>query len=80
MIGKPLAKCTRDDGKALVRHMIDEADDPPKSATLRRRFVPLVATVSLAIKDQKHVGVNPFIGCIPDRDDELSVILFPMLT
>jgi integrase len=72
VVGKPLAKCTREDGKAIVRHMEDEADDPPKSATLRRRMVPLIATVNLAIKDSKHVGVNPFVSCVTDRDDEVE--------
>jgi integrase len=70
VVGKPLPKCTREDGKAIVRHMEDEADEPLKSATLRRRMVPLIATVNLAIKDSKHVGVNPFVSCVPDRDDE----------
>ena len=32
-------------------------------------MVPLVATVNLAIKDGK-LTFNPFIGCVPDRDDE----------
>jgi integrase len=71
LIGKPLANCTREDGKAIVRHMEDD-DDPPKSATLRRRMVPLIATVNLAIKDSKHVGVNPFVSCVTDRDDEVE--------
>jgi integrase len=70
VVGKPLAKCDRNDGKALVKHLEDEADEPLKSATLRRKMVPLIATVNLAIKDSKHVGVNPFVGCVPDRDDE----------
>ena len=70
VVDKPLAKCTREDGKAIVKHLEDQANEPPKSATLRRRMVPLVATVSLAIKDGKHAGVNPFVSVVPDRDDE----------
>jgi len=64
---KPIAKCTREDGKAIIAYL--EADGKIKSATLRRRMVPLVATVNLAIKDGK-LTFNPFQGCIPDRDDE----------
>lgn len=71
VVGKPLAKCTREDGKALVKHM-EDADDPPKSATLLRRMVYLIATVNLAIRDSKHVGVNPFVSCVVDRDDEVE--------
>jgi integrase len=64
VLNKPIKDCTRDDGRALVA-ALGEA----KSATLRRRMVPLVATVNLAIKDGK-LTFNPFIGCVPDRDDE----------
>ena len=68
---KPIAKCDRDDGRAIVAHMIKEAggQDNIASATLRRRMVPLVATVNLAIDDKK-LSFNPFQGCIPDWDDE----------
>jgi integrase len=72
VVGKPLRDCTRDDGRAIVAYMKDQAgeDEPPKSATLRRRMVPLVATVNLAIKDGKHKGINPFMGVVPVCDDE----------
>lgn len=73
VVAKPLRECTRDDGRAIVAYLEDEADDDdesPKSATLRRRMVPLVAAVNLAIKEGKHKGVNPFAACVPDRDDE----------
>jgi integrase len=70
VVDKPLAECSRDDGKAIVKHLEDQADGEIKSATLRRRMVPLVATVNLAIKDGKHSGVNPFVSVVPDRDDE----------
>jgi integrase len=53
-----------------VTYLEDEADDEVKSATLRRRMVPLVAAVNLAIEEGKHKGINPFAACVPDRDDE----------
>jgi len=65
VVKKPLKQCTRDDGRAVVAALGDDA----KSATLRRRMVPLVATVNLAIKDGK-LTFNPFVGCVQDRDDE----------
>jgi integrase len=63
-VGKPLAKCTRDDGRAVVAAMGDV-----KSATARRKLVPLVALVNLAIGEGKHAGINPFVGVVADRDD-----------
>jgi integrase len=68
---KPIAKCTRDDGRAIVAQLVDQAggEDEIKSATLKRRMVPLVATVNLAIEEGK-LTFNPFAGCVPDRDDE----------
>jgi integrase len=65
---KPLAKCTRDDGRKIVAHLEDQAGGEIKSATLKRRMVPLIATVNLAIKDGA-LTFNPFVGCVPDRDD-----------
>lgn len=61
VVGKPLRECTRDDGRAIVAHMIDqgEDDEPLKSATLRRKLVPLVAAVNLAI-DEGKMAFNPF--------------------
>jgi len=72
IVDKPLRECTRDDGRAIVAYLEDQADDdePPKSATLRRRMVPLVAAVNLAIDEGKHKGVNPFSSVVPDRKDE----------
>lgn len=67
VVNKPIAKCTRDDGRAIIRHL--EKDGEIKSATLRRRMVPLVATVNLAI-DEGKLTFNPFSGVVPDRDDE----------
>lgn len=75
VVAKPLRDCTREDGRAIVAYMIDEAEDEGrevKSATLRRRMVPLVAAVNLAIDEGKHKGINPFASCVPKRDDELE--------
>jgi integrase len=62
-VKKPLKECTRDDGRKIVEHL-GEA----KSATLRRRMVPLVAIVSLAIREGK-LTFNPFAGCVRNGDD-----------
>ncbi|HKS86082.1 MAG TPA: hypothetical protein VJR71_11440, partial [Pseudolabrys sp.] len=70
VVGKRLSECTREDGRAIVAYMVDEADGDVKSATLRRRMVPLVAAVNLAIDEGKHKGVNPFASCVPKSDDE----------
>jgi hypothetical protein len=71
VVDKPLRECSRDDGRAIVAYLEDQADDDGlKSATLRRRMVPLVAAVNLAIDEGKHKGINPFAACVPDRDDE----------
>ena len=68
MVDKPLDKCSRDDGREVVKHL--ENEKPLKSTTLRRYMVPLIAIVNLAIEEGKHTGVNPFVNCVPDRDDE----------
>ena len=67
VVNKPIAKCTRDDGRAIVAYL--EKDGEVKSATLRRTLVPLVATVNLAI-DEGKLTFNPFSGVVPVRDDE----------
>ena len=71
VVNKPLRECTRDDGRAIVTYLEDQTDDdePPKSATLRRRMVPLVAAVNLAI-DEGKLKFNPFSSVVPDRKDE----------
>jgi hypothetical protein len=63
-LNKPIKDCTRDDGRAIIGHL--EAGGTTKNATLRRRMVPLVATVNMAIADGK-LTFNPFIGCVPKR-------------
>ena len=67
VVKKPITKCTRDDGRDIIAHL--EASGVSKSATLRRRMVPLVATVNLAI-DEGKLTFNPFSGVVPDRNDE----------
>jgi integrase len=66
VVNKPLAKCTRKDGEAIVAYMKDQAgeDEPLKSTTLRRRMVPLVAVVNLAIKNGEPISINPFHGVV----------------
>jgi integrase len=61
--GKPLAKCTRDDGRAVVAGFGNV-----KSATARRKMVPLVALCNLAISEGK-LTFNPFVGVVTDKKD-----------
>src|SRR4051794_16340371 len=63
VVDKPLRKATRDDGRAVVAALGDV-----KSATARRRMVPLVALCNLAIGEGK-LTFNPFAGVVADRDD-----------
>ena len=53
VVNKPIKECTRDDGRAIIAHLEEQAGGEIKSATLRRRMVPLVATVNLAIDEGK---------------------------
>ena len=69
VVNKPIKECTRDDGRAIIAHLEEQAGGEIKSATLRRRMVPLVATVNLAI-DEGKLTFNPFSGVVADRDDE----------
>jgi integrase len=74
VVNKPLKQCTRKDGRAIVTYLEKQylekhAGEEIKSATLRRRMVPLVATVNLAI-DEDELAFNPFSGVVPKRDDE----------
>jgi hypothetical protein len=63
--GKPLEKCTRDDGRLIVRHLEAQGF---KSATVHKKLVPLCAAVNLAIADGK-LRFNPFASIAPQRDD-----------
>jgi integrase len=69
VVDKPLRSCTREDGRAVVAYLEDEAEGEVKSATLRRRMVPLVAAVNLAI-DEGKLTFNPFSAVVADRKDE----------
>ena len=74
VVNKPLKQCTRDDGRAIVTYLEKQylekhAGEEIKSATLRRRLVPLIATVNLAI-DEDKLTFNPFSSVVPVRDDE----------
>jgi integrase len=62
-IGKPLKGATRDDGRKLVAAFGDV-----KSATARRKMVPLIAMVNLAMSEKK-LTFNPFYSVVADRDD-----------
>jgi integrase len=76
VIGKPLAKCTRDDGRALVAAFGDI-----KSGTAHRRLVPMVALCNLAIAEGK-LTFNPFAGCtdngwkrrVPFTEDDVKLM------
>jgi integrase len=70
-VNKPLAKCNRDDGRAIVKHLIKQAggEDKIKSATLKRRMVPLVALCNLAI-DEKKLTLNPFKSVVGKQGEK----------
>ncbi len=63
VVDKPIARCDRDDRREVVKHL--EKDKAPKSTTLKRYMVPLIAIVNLAIDEGKHTGINPFANCVP---------------
>ena len=69
---KSLKDATRDDGRKLASHFIDEG---LKSATIRKKLMWLVAAVNLAIDEGKddqpdRLTFNPFIGVVPKLDDD----------
>jgi integrase len=78
-----LADATRDDGRKLVAHFKDRGD---KTATIRRKLVPLRAAVNLAIREGKLQSINPFADIVakpkipdserrlPFSDDDMKVI------
>ena len=67
LVGKPLAKCTRDDGRKLVAHY--EAKGL-KSASVKKIVGRLCAACNLAI-DENKLSYNPFSGVAKLRDDKL---------
>ena len=72
---KPLAKCTRADGRAFVAHMLETPNAAtglkPKSASVKRRLRPLTAAVNLAIGDDL-LELNPFSGVAPNLGDSME--------
>ena len=62
---KPLAKCTRDDGRALARALHQSGN---KSATVAKKISHLRAAVNLAM-DEGKLTFNPFSNVVPKRDD-----------
>lgn len=65
--GKPLAQCTRNDGRLLVRHFQAEGD---KSATIAKKITWLNSAVNFAIKEGRFNSINPFSSIAPDGDDK----------
>ncbi len=65
LVGKPLKDATRDDGRKLAQHFIDQG---LKSATIEKKIGWLNAAAHLAIKDGK-LKFNPFSGVVPDMED-----------
>ena len=63
--GVKLKDATRDDGRKLVAHLQAQG---LKSATIRRRLVPLKAAVNFAIKEGQ-LKFNPFSDIVPNGDD-----------
>jgi integrase len=63
---RALADASRDDGRKLAQHFIDQGN---KTATARKKVGWLVAAVNLAISDGK-LKFNPFVGVVPELDDE----------
>lgn len=78
VVGKPLTKCTRNDGRAVVAALGNH-----KSTTLRRKMVPLIAMANFAIAEGA-LTFNPFAGCVklcgdadrrlPFDDDDMILI------
>jgi hypothetical protein len=78
VVGKPLSKCTRNDGRAVVAALGD-----CKSTTLRRKMVPLIAMANFAIAEGA-ITFNPFAGTVkllgdaerrlPFDDDDMKLI------
>ena len=64
VVNKPLAKCTRDDGRAVVAALGNKV----KSSTLRRKMVPLVAMANFGIAEGR-ITLNPFAATVALTDD-----------
>jgi len=71
VVNKPLRECTREDGRAIVAYLVDEAEakgHEVKSATLRRRMVPLVAAVSRCARADRTTAAGPATRLTSVRD------------
>lgn len=64
---KPLAKCTRDDGRALVAYLADEKG--LRSSSIIKKVMWLRSAVNYAISEGKFTGVNPFSKVAKKGDD-----------
>jgi integrase len=62
---KPLSRCTRDDGRALVRYM-QEQNPKIKRGTIQKKLTWLVAAANLAIEEGK-LTLNPFAKVLPKK-------------
>lgn len=64
--GKALAKCTRDDGRLLVKHYKAEGISFP---SMQKKIMWLSAMVEFSIAERKlpDTMVNPFSGIVPQR-------------
>lgn len=64
--GKALAKCTRDDGRLLVKHYEAEKLSYP---SMQKKIMWLSAMVEFSIAEKKlpDTMVNPFSGIVPQR-------------
>lgn len=69
VVKKPLKDCTRDDGRAVVEHLVKQANGEIKRATLQRTMVPLIALCNLAI-DESKLSFNPFSGVVGDHGED----------
>jgi integrase len=67
LVGKPLKEATRDDGRKIVQHFLDQGN---KTATAQKKITWLCAAVNLAIKEDK-LRFNPFSGVVPNLDDSV---------
>src|SRR3954471_12952820 len=68
--GKPLAACSRDDGRKLVDHLVGQG---LKRATVQKQVGYLGAAVNLAIDERNaRIKFNPFSKIVPAFDDALD--------
>jgi integrase len=70
--GKPFARCTWDDGRALVAYYQSEAGGGLKVASVHKRLTRLNGAVNFAIKTGKlpRDTINPFAGVVAKEGDD----------